>query len=52
MANLARTFSEDTLAERFTTMDMDRQGKLVRARECAQLSILSCRPRTGRAVCS
>lgn len=39
MANLAGNYPEDTLANRFTTMDMDRRAKLVRARECAQLSI-------------
>ena len=42
--NLAAQFPEDTLAERFTTMDMDRQGKLVRARELAQLSIPQLMP--------
>lgn len=42
--NLAATFPEDSLAERFTTMDTDRQGKLVRARELAQLSIPQLMP--------
>ena len=42
--NLAAQFPEENLAARFTTMDMDRQGKLVRSRELAQLSIPQLMP--------
>jgi hypothetical protein len=39
MANPAGNYPEDNLAERFSTMDMDRQAKLSRSRVCAQLTV-------------
>ncbi len=39
MANLASNFPEETLSQRFTTMDGDRRAKLMRGRECAMLTI-------------
>lgn len=44
MANLASNFPEETLAARFTTMDMDRRAKLTRSRECALLTIPQLMP--------
>ena len=47
MANLAGQFPEENLAERFTTMDMDRRAKLDRGRQCALLSIPQLLPPEG-----